>query len=155
MYCVYKISIDSDCYIGSTNNFNKRFKDHNYRKNDSKYIHLALYKKMNECDDFKMEILEMTDCDKKTIFIKEQHYIDKYKPTLNSRGSVKNKDIAREKNKIRMRNRTPEQKAEANARRRELWKTDIHIECECGGKYRKRHKFNHLKTKKHLNFINN
>ena len=122
MYCVYKISIDSDCYIGSTKNFNKRVKDHNYRKNDSKYIHISLYKKMNESDDFKMEILEMIDCDKKTIFIKEQYYIDKYKPTLNSRGSVINKDITREKNKIAMRNRTPEQKAASNARRRELRK---------------------------------
>ena len=154
MYCVYKIQIDNECYIGSTKNFNKRFKDHQYRKNDEKYKHLPLYKKMNETENFEMNILEMFDCDKKTIFIKEQEYITKFKPSLNSRGSIINKDIQREKNKIRMRNRTEEQKALANARNKDSWKKDEDIICDCGGKYKKRHKYNHFKTKKHLNFVN-
>ena len=121
MYCIYKISIEGECYIGHTKNFNKRIKDHNYRKNDSKYIHLPLYKKMNECEDFNMEIIEMIECDKKTIFIKEQFYIDKYKPSLNKWNAIVNKQVLKERNKIRMRNLSPEKQEEYKIKHKERY----------------------------------
>ena len=160
MFAIYKITIDDDCYVGHTKNFNKRTKDHHYRKNDDKYKHIPLYKKMNECDNFKIELLEMIDCDKETIFSKEQYYIDLHKPSLNTnRASGQDKELQREKNKIRMRNLSPEKK-EANSKKQHEktiltdWKNEPRIECDCGGTYQLRHKLQHQKTKKHIKHIN-
>tara|TARA_R110000737_G_scaffold32683_1_gene51091 strand:+ start:197 stop:694 length:498 start_codon:yes stop_codon:yes gene_type:complete len=160
MFAIYKITIIDDSYIGHTKNFNKRTKDHQYRKNDDKYKHIPLYKKMNECDDFKIELLEMIDCDKETIFIKEQEYISLHNPTLNTnRACGQDIELVKYKNKIRMRNLSPEKKAEIAKKQQEKtkltdWKNELRIECDCGGKYQSRHKFQHCRTKKHILFLN-
>ena len=63
------------------------------------------------------------------LFILEQEYMDKLKPSLNSyRAYEKNKELRREKAKQK-------------------------FNCECGGKYTRGVKARHLKTIKHTTYI--
>ena len=126
---IYLLKVGEEKYIGSTCNLTRRLychKSRTYNSNDKRYneklyVNIRLVEWVNvEC-----EILET--CEKDTRHIREQHFIDTLKPTLNTFRVIKDKDYFKQ------------------------W--DIHINCECGGKYSKSHKLRHFKSKKHLKFI--
>lgn len=82
---IYQIRnvINNKIYIGSTNNFEKRFKTHfrnlNKQIHPNKYLQSAVNK--YGLDNFKFEIVEeLEDCLK--LLEREQFYIDKYKNQL-------------------------------------------------------------------------
>lgn len=95
-YCVYKWEC-KDCnhiYIGHTNNYNKRRKEHQTACNDvkNKSYNNNLYKYMRKFggyDNWEMSILEEFYApDRKDAEIIEQSYIDKLKPSLNMVAAV-------------------------------------------------------------------
>ena len=104
MFCIYKLNVGEEFYVGSTCNINKRFYDHNHRAYDDKYKDIKLYNAIRNNDyNMDIEILCWKKVDKKSSFSLEQEFIDKLNPTLNSRKSVLNIEESREKNKLRMR----------------------------------------------------
>ena len=83
---IYKISTlhNNEIYIGSAKCFNKRTSLHitNLRKNKhhSKYLQ-SVFNKYG-IDNIKFELLE--ECNVEDLFIKEQFYLDLFKPKYNS-----------------------------------------------------------------------
>tara|TARA_R110002126_G_scaffold279322_1_gene426197 strand:- start:2507 stop:3076 length:570 start_codon:yes stop_codon:yes gene_type:complete len=84
MGLIYKFVIGEECYVGSTKNLIERQKKHNRNLRNENYNYL-LYKK---CREYKIEkiILELIEdeVEEEDLKIREQFYIDKLKPTLNS-----------------------------------------------------------------------
>jgi hypothetical protein len=69
------------CYIGSTNNVNKRISIH--KSKSLMYPDRKLYKFIlnhGGFENFRFDILEITDDGRR----RERYYIDKFQPTLNS-----------------------------------------------------------------------
>lgn len=178
MFSIYKIECGGECYIGHTSNYTKRVYDHQARMKVDKYKNYNLYKKMNE-NPFNFELLENIECDKKDIFKHEQKYIDKYKSTLNMRRATYSIEIARETNKLRMREAQKHYSEEKKKHIKEIqhkWyeknrdefkkkaleyynkhkvklveKQNVKIRCElCNCEFIKRCLIQHQKSKKHL-----
>lgn len=127
---IYKLEIGDDFYIGSTCNLTQRLINHKsitYNENDRRYEQ-SFYSKIRDItwDNVKCVILET--CDKELRYEREQYFIDKLEPTLNLFRVIKDNDYYK--------------------------KWDIKVDCECGSKYSKSHKTRHLKTEKHIKFIN-
>jgi hypothetical protein len=82
----------TDCYIGRTINFNSRKAGH---KLSSRKSQLKVYRKIRECggwNNWNMEIVNIFICkNKDEKKIKEQQYINYFKPTLNSISACSNK----------------------------------------------------------------
>jgi len=113
MFIIYKIEFENnECYVGHTNNLNRRMIQHKCSSKRDKYKDYPLYINLRD-KTHKYIILESVECDKKTIFELEQKYIELLKPNLNQQRAVVDKQILRERNRIRMAkirlNWTPEQ----------------------------------------------
>lgn len=106
MIGVYKITniLNDDCYIGSTLDINKRWKQHmsRYNKRQYKSYDLPLYKAMREFGiaNFKFEVLEL--CDENFLIQTEQKYFDIYKPYYNKRQPKDCLQMISVKDKIRL-----------------------------------------------------
>ena len=143
--CVYKLTIDNETYVGSTGNFKKRLTNHksDCYNPDSKEYNKSLYKYIRENSEWnnvKFEVLvhlhPKFNRGERCNF--EQQYIDYLKPTLNKYKAytvitkkeynkqyiIENKDKFSEK-----------------------------FNCDCGVKYTHSHKSRHLKSKKHLKYM--
>jgi len=99
-YYIYKITDTKNAeefYIGSTNNISNRKSSHKKatcNKTSKKYwLKLYQYIRANGgWSSFEVAILEAGTCEDKTYMKqKEQEYIDKHKPTLNSAKAHKGK----------------------------------------------------------------
>ena len=113
MFIIYKIEFENnDCYVGHTNNLNQRMIQHKCSSKTDKLKDYPLYKNLRDITHNYI-ILESIECDKKTAFELEQKYMELLKPNLNQRLAVVDKQILRERNRIRMAkvrlNWTPEQ----------------------------------------------
>jgi len=99
---IYQITCNNQIYIGSTNNFNRRIRQHKYSCNkiNNQHYDLPLYKYIRSNGGFeniKLEILKMLETkniqeQKK----EEQKFIEKIKPKLNTHRSyqdIKDKKI--------------------------------------------------------------
>tara|TARA_R110001599_G_scaffold1299_1_gene6441 strand:- start:999 stop:1499 length:501 start_codon:yes stop_codon:yes gene_type:complete len=161
MYIIYKIQCGEDIYIGSTKNYNKRIQEHKYRSKDDKYKHLKLYEKMNNTEPI-FSIIQTIEKDR---LKHEQKYIDELKPTLNMNNAMKNKELTRHKNKLRMRGLVyTKEQVEEIKKKAKLYrikndakikaKDKIKITCECGSTFIRRCIIQHQRTKKHNNYIN-
>lgn len=119
-------------YIGSTNNLQHRINEHKYCCKDSKSDKhtMKVYQHIRTIgwDNFLIYALaevEYNDIlELKTI---EQQYIDLYKPDLNERAALQD-------------------------RQKYL---NTQYACVCGGRYTSTNKSNHLKTRKHLQYSAN
>ena len=164
MFCIYKLTVGDEFYIGSTCNINKRFYDHNDRAHNDKYKDMKLYNAIRNNDyNMDIEILCWKQIDKKSSFNLEQEWIDKLSPTLNSRKSVLDIEETREKNKIRMRKvnreRTEEQKEKDRIRKKEWSEKNKNkeikkVECKICNVF-VRHEYEHIKTIKHKRNLEN
>ena len=89
MGLIYKIVIGDNCYIGSTTNLIRRQGEHNCNLNSDNYNYL-LYKK---CREHKIEniILELVEdeVEEEDLKIREQFYINKLLPTLNTYRAIR------------------------------------------------------------------
>ena len=66
MNCIYKIYLNEDVYVGSTNNFNRRMMEHKRKYNDpnSKAYNRAVYQFIRDnggWDNFNKEVIFQTD----------------------------------------------------------------------------------------------
>ena len=91
-----------DCYIGSTIDLYNRFKAHKgcvNNKNLNNY-NLKIYQFIRDngdWDNFDKEILEYYNCNnEEELKQKEQEYISKYKPTLNTFNAYRSEEIKKE-----------------------------------------------------------
>jgi hypothetical protein len=120
---VYRINIGKHSYIGSTKNFESRILAH---KTKTKTSHLKLYQILRKRKWKNATVEILCNCEENEKFIKEQHYCNLLKPTLNIYNPVHDKE-----------------KCYSN------WNKDIY--CECGGKYTSCNKSKHMKTAMHVN----
>ena len=149
---IYKIvSSNTDkCYVGSTTkSLSKRLSGHKAHMNCGRN---TTSKQILELGNYSIELLELFPCNsKKELCERERYYID----TLNcvnkvipcrtlKEWSLDNKEEQSNKlKKYRIDN-----KEIINAKR------GVKHTCECGGKYTLRHKATHIKTKRHINYLN-
>lgn len=144
-YTIYKIVCKdeniTDCYVGSTKDFNKRQIKHKSVCNDS---NCKVYNFINEnggFDNFNFEVIETLICENKNeVLIRERFWIEKLEANLNkiipSRQIkeyiksyyVKNKETINEKKKSK-------------------------IICSCGSIINYNSKARHEKTKKHQDYL--
>jgi hypothetical protein len=167
IYC--KDETIKDCYVGSTNNFNKRCRDHNNDCNNenSKAYNYKVYKFIRQhggFDNFLIE--EIIECDESNRYDAEVNYFLKLNSTLNTfwprRSSkqryIDNRDEILEQHRHYY-NDNKEQILETKKqyyidnREQILEKVKTKIECECGSVFRRSDTARHNKTKKHLNYI--
>ena len=107
-YYIYKIYCDSlsDIYIGSTNNLNRKIVDHKkdcYNKNVAKYNN-KLYTFIRDkggFDNWKFEILETLESSNEERKKKEQYYINKLNPSLNTYRAYRSIDDLQEFKRIK------------------------------------------------------
>jgi len=162
--CVYLISFENgEKYVGSTKNFEKRIKDHGYRKNDKKYQHMPLYKCLLECKEYTYTKLEELECDKNEIFKLEQKFIKELNPSLNCRRSIKPTiEEYRTYNNARQKRYREEaiEKFRAKGRKKYYEHKDtilsnlkVKVTCECGSIVAKGALWKHKKSKKHINYF--
>ena len=76
-------TITNDCYVGSSVDVKRRWANHKSPSKWKQRPNSLLYKAFQkyELSNFIFEILE--ECDKSQLFIREQYYINKLKPTYN------------------------------------------------------------------------
>lgn len=140
-------------YYGSTDNLNKRIYNHKVDFNRGHYVssqELFIEYGIENC---LFQIVE--ECDKDNKLIREKWYIEN-NPCVNKLLPIRNKyqphprqfveTITEEKRK---------DKAEYDKEYRKKNKEKIHlqIDCECGGKYKAKHKSTHCKTKQHIEYV--
>jgi hypothetical protein len=137
---IYKIQhseIEELLYVGSTTDFTRRKSEHKSRCNtahNSEY-NLRLYRMIREnggWDCFKVLILKEYPCSNRIeLLLEEDRCMRELQTTMNDRQAYN----------------TPEQRKASLA----VHRNKKHS-CDCGGSYLGKHKCNHTKTKKHLNF---
>ena len=160
-YVVYKIECkdksNPHIYIGSTTNLKSRKWMHKKRytqpyRNGHK---LKLYETMRGnggWDNFEFSpIEELIGVTKLQAHIREQFWIDYYKPNLNSKNAYTDQKKYREDNRERFNimkmNHYEQNKHEINAKRKEKYT------CECGKTIRKDLKIRHDKSNSHMLYL--
>jgi len=158
IYCiVHKLDNEMEnIYIGSTNNLHLRKLCHkNKYINETKY-NRKVYQYIRDnggMENFKFIILE--ECEVEKLKRLEQSYMDVYKPTLNMCYAngwdiERYREYAKEyqqKNKEHIK----EIAKEWRQKNKEYLKERIY--CECGGKFTRKNKIHHEKTKKHQRYL--
>ena len=151
----------TDEYIGSTCNKNRRKQEHksccncetnkNYNYPVNQFI-----RENGGFDNFDLIILEEYPCESKVqLEMKEREWIEERKPTLNRRIPTRTKQEYR---KIHY-EEYKEEMLEQNKLYREEHKEEIQkrqkkkIICECGSEYTNIHKSRHIKTQRHLKYL--
>ena len=156
---VYKYSCCDfeEFYIGSTINTNRRYKEHTTRfNNNTKKCNDKFYDfiRNNESNikNWNMEILETyNDITLKELHVKEQTFLDDFKPQLNKNKSSTTEGDRRITNceiSKRYRNKHPEK---TKAYQDEYNK--IRCDCDCGKSYLLSHKQRHFKSNYHINNV--
>jgi len=151
---VIRNHINDLVYIGSTTqSLSKRFSWHKASMNTKKFQLYEAFEKLG-IQNFYIELLEMYSCNcRDELHKKEGEYIrkyDSYKNGYNSCVAGRTKKEYREDNKEQIK----EYKKDYYQDKKN--KINQKFNCElCGGKYTKSHKTQHLKTKKHLKYIDN
>ena len=149
-FIIYKIYCDSlsDIYIGSTNNLNRRIVDHKkdcYNKNVAKYNN-KLYTFIRDkggFDNWKFEILETLESSNEERKKKEQYYINKLNPSLNTYRAYRSIDDLQEFKRIKSHRQYYNNIIEINEKKKEKFI------CDCGGRYTLVNKSTHFKQKIH------
>lgn len=149
-FIIYTIYCDSlsDIYIGSTNNLNRRIVDHKkdcYNKNLSKYNN-KLYTFIRDnggFDNWKFKILETLESSNEERKKKEQYYINKLNPSLNTYRAYRSVDDLQEFKRIKSQRQYYNNIIEINEKKKEKFI------CDCGGKYTLVNKSTHFKQKIH------
>jgi predicted GIY-YIG superfamily endonuclease len=158
---IYKISCKDqkikECYIGSTNNFKRRIRQHTYNSNHCYNEHHNLYGFINNngtINNFNFEMLLKVNVDerKELLEIEKQfikshnNLLNKYIPNRNQKEYYHdNYDILKQKRLIKYNN---------NREEILLKKSSTMVTCECGITLTKNHLNRHYKSIKHCQFIN-
>jgi hypothetical protein len=143
IYTIYKISIAGEDYIGSTRDLKQRKREHKSNCYNPKYkaYNCKFYTTIRnnggwDCceitpvEEFECETRRQAEC-------REEHWRREYKALLNSQQAYTSVE-----------ERTNNQKKYSYSR-----KEQPYIICDCGSKYQIGNKGQHLKTKRHQEFI--
>lgn len=167
---IYKLvnNVDDKIYVGSTCNL-LRVRKYKH-KNEAKTTPRKVHKHLNSVGWENVEIILIEDYEcknKDELRARERHWIDELKPELNKEIPCRTMTEWREDNKEKRlaynKERYENKKDEILQKQKEYYnknKEKIKVRdnaktiCECGGSYSRKHKANHLQTKKHTNFIN-
>ena len=147
MPLIYKLYDELDCYIGSTTETLKtRLSKHINNRNCKSRIILDRKK-------FTMELIEEVETNDR--FKREQYWIDELSTLSQHNCYWKNVEEKKDKYDKEFRENHKEYYIEKAKQHYEKNKEKLHekFSCECGGKYTYKHKLTHLKTKKHLEYI--
>ena len=157
MTYIYKLNIAGKSYVGSTGNIKDRMAKHKNTCNNpnSNYYNGKLYKFIRENGGWgNVEVHILQECNKDVKQIVEDFYIKHYNCVLNCIGAIFDVENYKEYQKEYRKNNK-----EKNKERKKEWyeknkeKLNEKCNCSCGGKYIKRDKARHLKTKKHQNYL--
>ena len=153
---IYKIVCNDfnvkDVHVGHTTGFTKRkttHKSHCLNPNDSKH-NLKVYKMIRENGDWNnwsMIEIEKYPCnDENEARSRERHWYEVLDANLNmicpTFNFEQHKDNVKQYKKLHM-----DEIKEYNK------KWDVNNDCECGGKYTSKHKARHLKSIKHIEYM--
>ena len=179
-FIIYKIYCKEesiiDCYVGSTDNFDRRCGHHisNCNNENSKEYNLKVYKFIREHNGMDNFIIEpIIECDEENRYDCEVHYFLKLNAKLNTRWPRRNpkqyyNDNKEKKKQYRIDNKEKikqyyndnkehlsEQFRQHYIDNREhlLERKRTKIECECGVSYSCGNKARHYRSQKHLNYI--
>lgn len=152
IYTIYKISIAGEDYIGSTKDLKHRKGQHKATCNveGNPHYHYKLYEHIRKnggwdcCDITPVEEFECET--KQQALIREEYWRREYKSLLNMRSAYQSEEERKEQMKILC--------VKSGKKRNENSKLEIPTECECGSHYKKKYKSDHLKSKRHQEFIN-
>ena len=177
---IYSIrnTLNDEIYIGSTSSdLCKRMVKHRCmakQKPEASTFHT--YMKENGIDNFYIELEEEYSCENVEQLRKREGEIIREKGTLNKQIAGRSKTEYgkeyKQNNKDKINQRRNERRKENPEKTKEEYKRygalyrerhperikawhETKVECECGGKYTLSHKAEHLKSKKHKNFLNN
>lgn len=158
---IYKISCKDpkikDCYIGSTNNFKRRIRQHRYSSENIFHEQNNLYdfiRNNGTINNFQFDILlKVLVNDKKDLHEIEKQFIknndnllNKYIPNRTQKEYYNdNYESLKQKRLIKYYDNRDEIL---------LKKSSTMVTCECGSTLTKNHIHRHYKTKKHSNYIN-
>jgi hypothetical protein len=164
---IYKLvnNVDDKIYVGSTCELLRvRKYKHNYEaktKPSPAHIHFNQIG-WNNVDIILIEAFECKNKDE--LLVRERHWIDELKSELNTETPGRKMPEWREDNKEQRlqynKDRYALKKVEILTKQKAYYeknkniinaKLNVKTQCECGGKYLKKHKANHMKTQKHLN----
>jgi hypothetical protein len=150
IYTIYKISIGEQDYIGSTRDLKQRKTHHKYDCNTlgRPNYNFQLYQNIRNNGGWDCCIItpiEEFDCEtKRQAECREEYWRREYKATLNTNRAYRTEDELKEQKKINTK--------KANKKINEKKKLEEPVQCHCGGKYKK-NKNRHLKSKKHLMYL--
>ena len=152
IYQLHSAYTDDGVYVGSTNDFNHRKRQHKsscHNENSLEYNY-NLYKYIRDYGGWRnwlMLIVEEFEYnDKAELLEREQYWIKELKANLNNKDAVVDKDYDKKyykKNK---------EKISENSKKY-YGKKKEKFNCECGGKYANRNKARHIRTKKHQAYL--
>ena len=162
IYKIQHIEKEELLYVGSTTDFIKRKSRHKSNCNNIKSIKAKVYRMMREnggWEEFKMIEIEKFPCnDKREAEKRENEVMKELKSNMNSNRAYITK-VEKKAIDKKYRENNKEKIAQKNKKYREKNKEAIaeakkeKITCECGTIYRKSDKARHLKTKKHIKFV--
>ena len=163
----------TDVYVGSTCAFNKRKNLHKHSCNNetSKVYNLNVYKFIRNnggWDNFEIIELIKYPCNtKRELELKEREYLELLSATLNKQTPTRSK---KEWKELNIKETNEKQKAYYLANKEQIKETQKayylankermnetqkeKFNCECGGKFTRVHKSQHLKTKMHKKYLN-
>ena len=136
---IYKITnvITNECYIGSSNNIERRFAEHKSPNRWKRFPNVSLYININKygINSFKFEVIEEID-NIAQLKVREQYYINEYKPVYNKmsaygRNAYKQKEIwkrYRQSEKGKEYHKKYEQSDAFKERRKKYYHTDEYKE---------------------------
>ena len=142
-------------YCGSTiRTLNGRLSDHNKKSNT------CSSKEIIKNGNFRMELLELFPCQSlRELQAREQEWIDQgiYINDIRSfRSEEYTKEYEKEENqKYRENNSEKIKEYQKEYYENNSEKLNEKCSCDCGGKFTYKNKLRHLKTNKHLDYINN
>tara|TARA_R110002126_G_scaffold40524_6_gene119188 strand:- start:942 stop:1373 length:432 start_codon:yes stop_codon:yes gene_type:complete len=141
IYFIYKLQVNDDIYIGSTNCFEKRMYDHKSKTMNGH--HYRLYKTIREnggWDIVDCQVLLKYECENRIqAIMKEEEFRKVYNACLNTKKAYTTKEELNEYySKWRETNRD---------------KQNEQLNCLCGGRYTKCNYTHHLNSKKHINYL--
>ena len=181
IYMIWTPKDNSFCYIGSTfNRLHKRFEGHK-KAYKYKYGSICIHKYFDTygVDNFKIDLIKTYDVirtndkDRKHLEAYETLWINRTKNCINKilpfnplkkyidnlrnkNWNLNNKDKVKiSKKKWRINNKQYDKNYYNENKDKIQDQRKIKIECECGSKYTKSNKSQHLKSKKHINYIDN
>ena len=144
---IYKVinDINGMIYIGSTTQpLARRMSEHRCR---CKKLINNCYKKWGNIEDCKIYLIEYFKCNFKEELLKRERFYIENTLCINS-------TIPSRTDKETSLNYYYDNRDEICKKRREVYKLSPTIKCDCGGKYHISNKRNHIKTNKHISFIN-